>query len=83
MPCAGLGHRKAKMAAPPGARQDNDLMFCQPDERPWLPDHVRSGDGTRQRGRKRVLSGTDVPRMFPTAAILRTSQPGQITGFRR
>jgi hypothetical protein len=42
-----------------------------------------SGDGTRQRGRKRVLSGTDVPRMLPTAAGPRTSQPGQITGFRR
>jgi hypothetical protein len=42
-----------------------------------------SGDGTRQRGRKRVLSGTDVPRLLPTAAVPRTSQPGQITGFRR
>jgi hypothetical protein len=138
------------MAAPPGAWQDNDLVSCQPDGRPWLPDHVskrfkrlateaaalvvklneggrhtgnslmydaeirpdlvmrrvghasqemsqrynhpgaagppgrdRSSDGTRQRGRKRVLSGTDVPRMFPTAAVPRTSQPGQITGFRR
>jgi integrase len=28
------------MAAPPGAWQDNDLVFCQPDGRPWLPDHV-------------------------------------------
>ncbi len=32
--------RKAKMAAPPGAWQDNDLVFRQPDGRPWLPDHV-------------------------------------------
>ena len=32
--------RKAKMAAPPGAWQGNDLVFCQPDGRPWLPDHV-------------------------------------------
>ena len=22
------------------AWQDNDLVFCQPDGRPWLPDHV-------------------------------------------
>ena len=29
--------RKAKMAAPPGAWQGNDLVFCQPDGRPWLP----------------------------------------------
>jgi hypothetical protein len=28
------------MAAPPGAWQDNHLVFCQPDGRPWLPDHV-------------------------------------------
>jgi hypothetical protein len=40
MPCAGLGHRKAKTAAPPGAWQDNDLVFCQPDGRAWLPDHA-------------------------------------------
>ena len=116
------------MAARPGAWQDNDMVFCQPDGRPWLPDHVskrfkrlateagvpvvklneggrytgnslmydaeirsdlvmrrvghasqemsqrsnypgavgppgrfRSGDGSGQRGRGTVLSGTDVP----------------------
>ena len=36
-------HRKAqlrvRMAAGP-AWTDNDLVFCQPDGRPWLPDHV-------------------------------------------
>ena len=32
--------RKAQLAAPPGAWADNDLVFCQPDGRPWLPDHV-------------------------------------------
>ncbi len=31
---------RARMAAPPGAWEDNDLIFCQPDGRPWNPDHV-------------------------------------------
>ncbi len=31
---------KARMAAPPGGWHDNDVVFCQPDGRPWLPDHV-------------------------------------------
>jgi integrase len=33
---------KARMAAGP-AWQDNDLIFCQADGRPWNPDHVSSG----------------------------------------
>lgn len=32
--------RKAQMAAPPGAWQDHGLVFCQPDGRPWMPDHI-------------------------------------------
>src|SRR5258708_30328181 len=31
---------KARMAAPPGAWEDNDLVFCKPDGRPWNPDYV-------------------------------------------
>jgi integrase len=30
---------RARMKAGP-AWQDNDLVFCQPDGRPWNPDHV-------------------------------------------
>jgi hypothetical protein len=30
---------KARMAAGP-TWQDNDLIFCQADGRPWRPDHV-------------------------------------------
>jgi integrase len=36
-------HRKAQLAARLAAGeawQDNDLIFCKPDGRPWLPDHV-------------------------------------------
>ncbi len=36
-------YRKAQLAARLRAGevwQDNDLVFCQPDGRPWLPDHI-------------------------------------------
>jgi hypothetical protein len=41
-----------------------------------------SGDGTRQRGRKRVLSGTDVPRMYPRRlfAELASRAKSQVSG---
>src|SRR5262249_7704774 len=35
---AGLVHRPRMKAGP--AWQDNDLVFCQADGRPWNPDHV-------------------------------------------
>jgi integrase len=36
-------HRKAQLAARLRAGsswEDNDLVFCQPDGRPWNPDHI-------------------------------------------
>jgi hypothetical protein len=31
---------KARLAAPPGAWEDDDLVFCRDDGRPWNPDHI-------------------------------------------
>ena len=50
-------HRKEQLAARLRAGeswQDNDLIFCQGDGRPWLPDHV-------SKRFKRLAAGAGVP----------------------
>jgi hypothetical protein len=44
------------MAAPPGAWQDNDLVFCQPGGRSWLPHHVS------KRFKRLATANNDQPR---------------------
>jgi integrase len=45
---------RARMAMPAGAWQDHDLVFCQPDGRPWNPDHV-------SKRFKKLAAGAGVP----------------------
>jgi hypothetical protein len=62
-------HRKAqlraRMAAGP-AWQDNDLVFCRPDGRPWNPDNV-------SKRFKRLAAGAGVP-------VIKLHEGGRHTG---
>ena len=62
-------HRKAQLATRLGAGeawQDNDLIFCQADGRPWNPDHV-------SKRFKRLAAAAGVP-------VIKLHEGGRHTG---
>jgi integrase len=57
---------RLRMQSAPGAWQDNDLIFCQPDGSPWNPDHV-------SRRFKRLAAEAGVP-------VIKLHEGGRHTG---